>query len=209
MTWSPFEEGDNRGEANGKAPHFIEAYGFNSQGDTACFPTYTYPAWNGDTVTKTLTDYGFRAHPEDPMFVWPYEYPFNFYKRVPPTADIPSEPEVVNWLRVKRDVALGVLNQDLPISAIEDAEGAELLSKAAEAFLDHHSEAEPAATHAAEFSIPTGTDAAVGSSWQPWSEQHMPVETGVPGAEEQDDSRMMRRRRQHLQEHQQRHAHGH
>lgn len=28
--------------------------------------TYSYAAGNGESVTKTLTDYGFRAHPEDP-----------------------------------------------------------------------------------------------------------------------------------------------
>ncbi|KAL4860567.1 hypothetical protein BDV12DRAFT_191629 [Aspergillus spectabilis] len=66
MTWSPFEPGDNRINANREASHFIEAYGFNSQGDVECFPTYTYPAADGETVTKSLTDYGFRAHPEDP-----------------------------------------------------------------------------------------------------------------------------------------------
>ncbi|KAL2785261.1 hypothetical protein BJX66DRAFT_329388 [Aspergillus keveii] len=66
MTWSPFESGDNRGRANEEIPHFIEAYGFNSQDDVECLPTYTYPADNGETEIKTLTDYGFRAHPSDP-----------------------------------------------------------------------------------------------------------------------------------------------
>ncbi|KAL2819553.1 hypothetical protein BDW59DRAFT_174788 [Aspergillus cavernicola] len=198
MTWSPFEDGDNRIKANeepphNEAPHFIEAYGFNSQGDVECFPTYTYSADDGATVTKTLTDYGFRIHPDDPMFLIPYGYPRNDYKHTPPTADIPHEFNQVDWLRVKRDVTLGVLNQDLPFSAIQEAEEAEAVSKGTEAFLEHHSGAEPAATDAAEFSVPVETDAAAGR---------------VPEAEEENDSRMMQRRRQHLQEHHQRHAHG-
>ncbi|KAI9035631.1 uncharacterized protein KD926_003171 [Aspergillus affinis] len=220
MTWSPFKEGDNRIKANNeaphnKAPHFIEAYGFNSQGATECFPTYTYPVEHGTAVTattKTLTDYGFRVHPEDPMFLIPYQYPYNEYMRTPPTADRPHDFDQVNWLRIKRDVTLGVLNQDLPLSAIQEAEEAETVSKVAEAFLKHRSGAEePAATNAAEFSIPVETDTVAGSSWQPWSEQHVPVETGVPEPEEEkdSDSRMMRRRRQHLQEHQRGHAGGH
>ncbi|KAL5340440.1 hypothetical protein BJX70DRAFT_396691 [Aspergillus crustosus] len=201
MTWSPFEDGDNRIKANQEAPHnkaplFIEAYGFNSQGDVECFrelsppvfsstssdldfslqATYTYPADDGATVTKTLTDYGFRAHPRDP---------------------------------IKRDVTPGVRNQDLPLSAIQEVEEAEAVSKVGQAFLEHQSGAVPAATDAAEFSIAFETDAAAGSSWQVWSEQHMPVETEVAEAEGTNDSRMMRRRRQHLQEHQQGHAHGH
>ncbi|KAL2785262.1 hypothetical protein BJX66DRAFT_329389 [Aspergillus keveii] len=129
--------------------------------------------------------------------------------QMPPTADIPHDFSQVNWLRVKRDVTLGVLNQDLPFSAIQEAEEAEALSKAAEAFLEHHSRSEPAATDATEFSAPAKTDAVAGSSWQPWSEQHVPVETGLPETEEENDSRMMRRRRQHLQKHQRGHAHGH
>ncbi|KAK1146010.1 hypothetical protein N8T08_003658 [Aspergillus melleus] len=217
MTWSPFKEGDNRIKANNeaphnKAPHFIEAYGFNSQGATECFPTYTYSVEDGATVTKTLTDYGFRAHPGDPMFRIPYQYPFNEYTRTPPTANRPHDFDQVNWLRIKRDITLGVLNQDLPLSAIQEAEEAETVSKVAEAFLKHRSAAEePAATNAAEFSIPVETDAVTGSGWQSWSEQHVPVETGVPEPEEENDSdsRMMRRRRQHLQEHQWGHAHGH
>lgn len=143
------------------------------------------------------------------MFLIPYGYPRNDYMRTPPTADIPHEFNQVDWLRVKRDVTLGVLNQDLPLSAIQDAEEAEAVSNITEAFLEHHSGAEPAATNAAEFSVPIETNAAAGSSWQPWSEQHMPVNTGVPEVEKENDSHMMRRRRQHLQAHQQGHAHGH
>jgi hypothetical protein len=64
----------------------------------------------------------------------------------------------------------------------------QLLSKVAEAFLKHQSgEEEPAATDAANFSVPVETDAVAGSSWQPWSEQPMPVETGVPEAEEEEN----------------------
>ncbi|KAL2843077.1 hypothetical protein BJX68DRAFT_270400 [Aspergillus pseudodeflectus] len=145
------------------------------------------------------------------MFRIPYQYPCNDYMRTSPTAR-PHQIGQVDWLRVKRDVTLGVLNQDLPLSAIQEAEEAETVSKVAEAFLKHQSGAEePAATDAADFSVPVETDAVAGSSWQPWSEQPMPVETGVPEAEEENDndSRMMRRRRQHLQDHQRGHAHGH
>ncbi|OJJ05223.1 hypothetical protein ASPVEDRAFT_31618 [Aspergillus versicolor CBS 583.65] len=129
--------------------------------------------------------------------------------RTPPTADISHESNQVDWLRVKRDVTLGVLNQDLPLSAIQDAEEAEAGSKVTEAFLQHHYGAEPAATDAAELSISVETNTAAGSSWQPWREHHMPVETGVLEAEGENGSHMMRRRRQHLQEHQRGHVHGH
>ncbi|KAL4770196.1 hypothetical protein BDW60DRAFT_224434 [Aspergillus nidulans var. acristatus] len=72
MTWSPFEEGDNRIKVNAEPPHnmpphFIQAYGFDSQtGGVECFPTYTYSENGGSRVTKTLADHGFRALEDDP-----------------------------------------------------------------------------------------------------------------------------------------------
>ncbi|KAL2821415.1 glycosyl hydrolases family 18-domain-containing protein [Aspergillus cavernicola] len=205
MTWS-FEEDDKRLKANTLIPHFVEAYGFNSQGDVECFPTYSYDAADGRMVTTTLTDYGFRALPDDPLFSYPYEYPFNNFKR-PPTADNPVDIYDINWLKVKRDIALGVLNQTLPLSAIEEAKRAADFAAGG----DSIHLAEPTATDAADFTFPMQTDKA-GHSWQA-SREHMPAETGHQvldtEEEEENDSRMMRRRKQHLQDHQRGYGHGH
>ncbi|KAL2811726.1 hypothetical protein BDW59DRAFT_167964 [Aspergillus cavernicola] len=209
MTWS-FKEDDKRLKANTLIPHFVEAYGFNSQGNVECFPTYSYDTADGGIVTTTLTDYGFRALPDNPLFSYPYKYPVNNFKQ-PPTADNPVEIYDINWLKVKRDIALGVLNQTLPLSAIEEAKRAADFAAGG----DSIHLAEPTTTDAADFTFPMQINKAR-HSWQA-SREHMPAETGhqVPETkeEEENDSCMMRRRKQHLQDHQRgyghQHGHGH
>jgi hypothetical protein len=151
------------------------------------------------------------------MFIAPYKYPLNDYSgHFPPSADRPNEINHVDWLKIKRDITLDVLNQDLPLFAIQEVEDLEEASRLADAeALRRTRSTEATLTDAADFSVPIGTESAgpgTGSSWRSGTRHHVPAETGVPKVELEDsdsDSHMMRRRRQHLQEHQRGHGHGH
>lgn len=110
ITWAfdGYGNGDGRGQANGQ--HFIQAYGFDSQTQNSeCWATYTKGA-NG--AARTVTDQGFRAHPADPMFAAPFNYPASNYRLQPesyPDNQLPQNVNMGSWL--KRSLVRRVLQR--------------------------------------------------------------------------------------------------
>ncbi|KAE8326142.1 hypothetical protein BDV39DRAFT_193873 [Aspergillus sergii] len=186
VTWAfgAFPEGDDR--ALGIGEHFIKAYGFDSQTrESLCWATYTYVI-NDATYTSTVSDQGFRAKLDDPMFKAPYNWPtFNHYNKPPSSPDnLPKDVFDSQWW--KREVARGVLQKDLPISAIYEAEKISMA-------LDGQAKAR----------IPTPTPALVDladknnvESQRP-ALNDIPVETGTV-----DMTANQERRKRHLRRHQ-------
>lgn len=139
-----------------------------------------------------------------------YEYKKNNY-RSRPTKDQPEEIFNYNWARIKRDIVLGVLKHDLPLSAIEETEHAEEF--AAEytqmiAGIEGQSEfepVEPVPTDAAAYSAGATQMDEVETDWRAsGSRGYMPAQTGVPDPD-MGDGHTMRRQKEHLAAH----RHGH
>ncbi|KAI1832525.1 hypothetical protein DTO006G1_1154 [Penicillium roqueforti] len=118
VKFGDFPVGDHRNYARLDDEHFIPYYGFDSQTrDSSCWATYTWGQ------TTTVSDQGFRAMPNDPMYMRPYFWPaFNNYRAPPSDENLPTEIFSAQWL--KREVARSVLQQDLPLSAIYETEQA-------------------------------------------------------------------------------------
>ncbi|GIJ83219.1 hypothetical protein Asppvi_001739 [Aspergillus pseudoviridinutans] len=189
ITWSfgPFQEGDRRINARTDGEHFIEAYGFNSQiRGGECWATYTYTTTEKVSIS-VVVDQGFRALPDDPMFRKPYVWPsFNNYKKPPSSTNLPRLIADTQWL--KREIALGVLEEELPLSAIYEAEKASVLIENQES-LNH---AYPTVSATSSLSIGRYQDAS-----RPVLRSVFPIQTGAVAS----DSPMMERRMRHLNAH--------
>ncbi|RAK98436.1 glycoside hydrolase [Aspergillus ibericus CBS 121593] len=123
VTWKfgPISDDDPRNTARIDGQHFIQKYGFDSQTPgSECWAGYTYMQ-NDVRVVRTVRDHGFRVHPNDPIFADPYNWPRQQYDTDPSYPDnLPYNIASASWL--KRDVAKSVLQQELPLSAIYEAE---------------------------------------------------------------------------------------
>lgn len=136
----------------------------------------------------------------------PCEYKKNNY-RSRPAKDKPDEIFNYNWARIKRDIALGVLNEDLPLSAIEETEyAAEFAAQYERMVADlgnaegqtEFESVEPLPMHAAAFSADAAEMDEAEASWRVSGVRgYMPAQTGSPGAD-MGYGHMMRRRRDHL-----------
>lgn len=149
------------------------------------------------------------------MYNGRYEYHKNNYRRAP-TKNSPTEIFNYNWARIKRDIALGVLNQDLPLTAVEEAEHAADLEVEYEQMVAEKGKGgsgsepvEPFPTNAAAYLDGGAEIDEADVSWRTsGSRGYMPAQTGVSGADD-GDGHMMRRRKEHLAAHRQGHVHGH
>ncbi|KAK1141703.1 hypothetical protein N8T08_008801 [Aspergillus melleus] len=160
--------------------------------------TYTYTSKAAPEVplTVTVTDHGFRALTDDPMFT-KYGWPKNDYKKLPSEDYQPQDIHDGQWL--KRDVALNVLEQNLPLSAIEEADM--ILAHKASQRASHGSTPTDASIHSEP--RPTHIDTSRRSLGG-----GLPRETGSPPADDSSPEGHTRERlKRHLQMHQWHHGH--
>ncbi|OGM49597.1 hypothetical protein ABOM_001631, partial [Aspergillus bombycis] len=122
ITWAfgAFPEGDDR--ASGFEEHFIKAYGRKpvlGYVELSALSLITSPVPVQLHPTALIW---FRAKLDDPMFNPPYNWPtFNHYNKPPSSPDnLPKNVFDSQWW--KREVARSVLQRDLPMSAIYEAE---------------------------------------------------------------------------------------
>lgn len=110
--------GDNRNVSQSAGSHFLGKYGFDSQtAGSICCAT----ADMGKGVTSTVSDHGFRALNNDPLFTnRAYSWPLQDYQSNPTKNGVvlPHDIASANWQ--KRQVVQSVLAGDLPEAALRD-----------------------------------------------------------------------------------------
>ncbi|KAF2850135.1 glycoside hydrolase family 18 protein [Plenodomus tracheiphilus IPT5] len=112
ITWAFDRMDQGRRNARTDGNHFIKAYGFDSQTPgSECWATHTYNQLpQGFLATNTISDHGFRALNDDPMFSV-YNWDWQLW-RTSPATPFPQDVASANYL--KRQEVQSVLRNEMP-----------------------------------------------------------------------------------------------
>lgn len=106
------------------APHFIQAYGFDSQtAGSECWATASFNDPSGNLVISTVTDHGFRALDSDPMITSAaFNWPLQSYRPSPYANQLAQPSSIASAQYQKRQEVMAILRGDATGSQIDCAQ---------------------------------------------------------------------------------------